>query len=221
MKFTVLLKGSHTIIQLKDSVLTSNYSSVFMKKVSVFWEFFNISEPTTILKVGGSDIIIEKGYYTFDSVKLLLERHGVKLTYFKETATCQLESTKNDITIEERLLTMLGFNRFNNPMILLKGRSLTGDSKVDLNNGLRYVNIYSNLVNKTFNINPLGRPSDVITSVTVPTDRPLLGSVAIYIDTESRIPISKGSFNELIFHVMDQNNKPIDIGEVLIEMYLE
>jgi hypothetical protein len=45
--------------------------------------------------------------------------------------------------------------------------------------------------------------------------------VAIYIDTESRIPISKGSFNELIFHVMDQNNKPIDIGEVLIEMYLE
>ena len=221
MKFTVLLKGSHTIIPLQDSVLTSNYSSVFMKKVSVFWEFFNISKPTTILKVGGSDIIIEKGYYTFDSVKLLLERHGVKLTYFKETATCQLESTKNDITIEERLLTMLGFNRFNNPMILLKGRSLTGDSKVDLNNGLRYVNIFSNLVNKTFNINPSGRPSDVITSVTVPTDRPLLGSVVIYIDTESRIPISKGSFNELIFHVMDQNNKPIDIGEVLIEMYLE
>ena len=225
MKFTVLLKGPHTIIPLQNSVLTSNYNSVFMKKVSVFWEFFNISKPTTIIRVktdaGDSDVIIEKGYYTFDSVKLLLERHGVKLTYFRETATCQLESTKNDITIEERLLTMLGFNRFNNPMILLKGRSLTGDSKVDLNNGLRYVNIYSNLVNKTFNINPLGTPSDVITSVTVPTDRPLLGSVVIYIDTESRIPISKGSFNELIFHVMDQNNKPIDIGEVLLEMYLE
>jgi hypothetical protein len=140
MKFTILLKGSHTIVPLQDSVLTSNYSSVFVKRVSVFWEYFNIREPTTIIRVktdaGDSDVIIPKGYYTFDSIKLLLERHSVSLTYFKETATCQIESTKSDITIEERLLTMLGFNRFNNPMILLKGRSLVGDSKVNLNNSL-------------------------------------------------------------------------------------
>ena len=225
MKFTVSLKGSHTVIPLQDSVLTSNYSSVFVKRVSVFWEYFNIREPTTIIRVktnaGDSDVIISKGYYTFDSIKLLLERHNVSLTYFKETATCQIESTKSDITIEERLLTMLGFNRFSNPMILLKGRSLVGDSKVNLNNGLRYVNIHFNLANKSFNINPWGKPSDVITSVTVPTDRSLLGSVASYIDTESKTSIVKGSCNELVFNVRDQDGKPIDIGEVLIEMYLE
>ena len=225
MKFTVLLKGSHTVIPLQDSVLTSNYSSVFVKRVSVFWEYFNIREPTTIIRVktdaGDSDVIIPKGYYTFDSIKLLLERHSVSLTYFKETATCQIESTKSDITIEVRLLTMLGFNRFSNPMILLKGRSLVGDSKVNLNNSLRYVNIHFNLANKSFNINPGGRPSDVITSVTVPTDRSLLGSVASYIDTESKTSIVKGSCNELVFNVRDQDGKPIDIGDVLIEMYLE
>jgi hypothetical protein len=225
MKFTVSLKGSHTVIPLQDSVLTSNYSSVLVKRVSVFWEYFNIREPTTIIRVktnaGDSDVIIPKGYYTFDSIKLLLERHSVSLTYFKETATCQIESTKSDITIEERLLTMLGFNRFSNPMILLKGRSLVGDSKVNLNNGLRYVNIHFNLANKSFNINPGGRPSDVITSVTVPTDRSLLGSVASYIDTESKTSIVKGSCSELVFNVRDQDGKPIDIGEVLIEMYLE
>jgi hypothetical protein len=116
---------------------------------------------------------------------------------------------------------MLGFNRFSNPMILLKGRSLVGDSKVSLNNGLRYVNIHFNLANKSFNINPKGRPSDVITSVTVPTDRSLLGSVASYIDTESKTSIVKGSCSELVFNVRDQDGKPIDIGEVLIEMYLE
>ena len=225
MKFTVLLKGSHTVIPLQDSVLTSNYSSVFVKRVSVFWEYFNIREPTTIIRVktnaGDSDVIIPKGYYTFDSIKLLLERHSVSLTYFKETATCQIESAKSDIAIEERLLTMLGFNRFSNPMILLKGRSLVGDSKVNLNNSLRYVNIHFNLANKSFNINPGGRPSDVITSVTVPTDRSLLGSVASYIDTESKTSIVKGSCNELVFNVRDQDGKLIDIGEVLIEMYLE
>jgi hypothetical protein len=141
---------------------------------------------------GESDVIIEKGYYTFESIKEVLQRHSVKLTYFKETASCQIEATKHDITIEERLLTMLGFSRFSNPMILLKGRSLTGDSKVDFNNGLRYVNIHCNLASKSYNVNPWGKPSDVITSVTVPTDRPLLGSVASYIDVESRASIVKG-----------------------------
>jgi hypothetical protein len=106
-------------------------------------------------------------------------------------------------------------------MILLKGRSLTGDSKVDFNNGLRFVNIHCNLASKSYNVNPWGKPSDVITSVTVPTDRPLLGSVVSYIDVESRTSIIKGTCSELVFHMTDQDGKPIDIGEVLIEMYLE
>ena len=116
---------------------------------------------------------------------------------------------------------MLGLIKFTKPMILLKGRSLTGNSKVDINNGLRFVNIHCNLASKSYNVNPWGKPSDVITSVTVPTDRLLLGSVVSYIDVESRTSIVKGSCSELIFHVKDQDGKPINIGEVLIEMYLE
>ena len=225
MKFTVLIKGTHTIIPLQNSVLTSNYNSVFVKRVSVFWEYFNITKQTTLITVktsdGESDVNIERGYYTFDNIKAVLERSGVMLTYSRETAKCQVETTKHDITIEKQLLNMLGFNRFPNTMILLKGRSLTGDSKVDFNNNLRYVNIHCNLENKSYNVNPWGKPSDVITSVTVPTDRPLLGSVAGYIDVESRTSIIKGTCSELVFHMTDQDGKPIDIGEVLIEMYLE
>jgi hypothetical protein len=53
MKFTVLLRGSHTVIPLHNSVLSSNYSSVFVKRVSVFWEHFNISKQTVIMSVDG------------------------------------------------------------------------------------------------------------------------------------------------------------------------
>jgi hypothetical protein len=225
MKFTVILKGSHTVVPLQNSVLTSNYNSVFVKRVSVFWEYFNITKQTTLITVktsdGESDVNIERGYHTFDNIKAVLERSGVMLAYFRETAKCQVETTKHDITIEKQLLNMLGFNRFPNTMILLKGRSLAGDSKVDFNNGLRFVNIHCNLASKSYNINHWGKPSDVITSVTVPTDRPLLGSVASYIDVESRTSVGKGTCSELIFHVSNQDGKPIDIGEVLIEMYLE
>jgi hypothetical protein len=175
MKLTVLLRGSHTVVPLQNSVLRSNYNSVFVKKVSVFWEYFDIEEQTTLITVktsdGESDVNIDRGYHTFSDIKTNLERHGLTLTYFKETAKCQIETTKHDITIEKHLLSMLGFNRFSNPMILLKGRSLTGDSKVDFNNGLRFVNIHCNLASKSYNINHWGKPSNVITSVTVPTDR--------------------------------------------------
>jgi hypothetical protein len=150
-----------------------------------------------------------------------LERHGVILTYFKETATCQIEATKHDVTLSKKLQEMLGLRKFTKPMILLKGRSLTGISKVDFNNGLRFVNIHCNLASKSYNVNPWGKPSDVITSVTVPTDRSLFGSVVSYIDVESRTSIVKGTCSELVFHMTDQDGKSIDIGEILIEMYLE
>ena len=61
----------------------------------------------------------------------------------------------------------------------------------------------------------------MLTCVTVTTDRPLLGSVVSYIDVESRTSVVKGTCSELEFHVTDQDGKPIDIGEILIEMYLE
>jgi hypothetical protein len=35
MKFTILVKGPHTIVPLQNSVLTSKYRSVFVKKVAV------------------------------------------------------------------------------------------------------------------------------------------------------------------------------------------
>jgi hypothetical protein len=192
-----------------------------VKRVSVFWEYFNITRQTTLITTKTDDVTIDKGYYTFNDIKVKLERSGVILTYFKETATCLIESKNHDVTLSKKLQEMLGLRRFTKPMILLKGRSLTGDSKVDFNNDLRFVNIHCNLASKSYNVNPWGKPSDVITSVTVPTDRPLLGSVVSYIDVESRTSIIKGTCSELVFHMTDQDGKPIDIGEVLIEMYLE
>jgi hypothetical protein len=55
MKFTVLVRGSHTIVPLQNSVLTSNYNSIFVKKITVFLEFFNIRKQTTIMVVKTDD----------------------------------------------------------------------------------------------------------------------------------------------------------------------
>ena len=125
------------------------------------------------------------------------------------------------VTIKRKLLNMLGLKRFGDQLVLAKGASAGGESRVDFNDDLRFINIHCNLASKSYNVDHRGKPSDVITSVTVQTDRSLLGSVASYIDVESRTSIVKGTCSELVFRVTEQDGKQIDIGEVLIEMYLE
>jgi hypothetical protein len=154
-------------------------------------------------------------------MKVKLESSGVILTYYHQNARIWIESKTHRVTVKRVLLEMLGLKRFGEQLVLPKGASAGGESKVDFNNGLRFVNIHCNLASKSYNVNHLGKPSDVITSVTVPKDRSLFGSTATYIDIESRTSIVKGSCSKLIFHTTDQDGKPIDIGEVLIEMYLE
>ena len=154
-------------------------------------------------------------------MKEKLERSGVTLTYYHQNARTWIETSKHKVTIKRKLLEMLGLRRFGDQLVLVKGASTGGESRVDFNDGLRFINIHCNLASKSYNVNHWGKPSDVITSVTVPTDRSLFGSVAGYIDVESRTSIVKGTCSELIFHVTDQDGKSIDMGEVLIEMYLE
>ena len=224
MKFTVLLRGSHTVIPLQNSVLTSNYNSVFVKRVSVFWEYFNIKEQTTLMTVKTDDglvnVDVAVGYYTLNDMKEKLGKSGVILTYLRPNARTWIETSKHKVTIKRKLLEMLGLRRFGDQLVLVKGASTGGESRVDFNDGLKFVNIHCNLVSKSYNVNHLGKPSDII-SVTVPTDRSLFGSVVSYIDVESRTSIVKGTCSELVFHMTDQDGKSIDIGEVLIEIYLE
>ena len=97
MKFTVFVKGSHTIVPLQNSVLTSNYNSVFVKKVAVFWEYFNIKERTTLMTVktdyGPVEVAVYPGYYTFNDMKEKLERSGVTLTYNHQNASTWIETS--------------------------------------------------------------------------------------------------------------------------------
>ena len=208
MKFTVFVKGSHTIVPLQNSVLTSNYNSIFVKRVAVFWEYFNIRERTTLMTVktddGPVEVAVYPGYYTFNDMKEKLGKSGVTLTYHHQNARTWIETLKHKVTIKRKLLEMLGLRRFGDQLVLVKGASTDGESRVDFNDGLKFVNIHCNLANKSYKLQAtLGKPSDVITSVTVPTDRSLFGSVVSYIDVESRTSIVKGTYSELVFHMTD------------------
>ena len=61
-----------------------------MKRVAVFWEYFNIRERTTLMTVktddGPVEVAVYPGYYTFNDMKEKLGKSGVTLTYHHQNA---------------------------------------------------------------------------------------------------------------------------------------
>jgi hypothetical protein len=92
--------------------------------------------------------------------------------------------------------------------------------RLNINLGLEYINISCNLINESSNVHTEGVSSDVVTSLAVTTTQSLFGSVTEYSDIESKVSVNKGSFNQLKFHVTDQDGKPVEIGKILLELYI-
>ena len=61
---------------------------------------------------------------------------------------------------------------------------------------------------------PHGKQSSVISILPITTDVSLKGSVVHYMDIESRVPISKGIFNAIMFNVHTNNDSKF-VGNVL------
>lgn len=76
-----------------------------------------------------------------------------------------------------------------------------------------------NIVDRSRVIDPHGKQSSVITTLPVTTDGSLKGTVEHYKDIESRVPVSKGSFNAIKFNVRANNNSKF-VGSVLLDLYI-
>ena len=91
---------------------------------------------------------------------------------------------------------------------------------VDLNHGLRSVRVSCNAVDVTKNIDQNGKYSDVLATLSIPTDRSLKGTTSHYNNINSKVDINKGSYNYLRFNVSTNMGDNIKIGDVLLEIYI-
>ena len=89
---------------------------------------------------------------------------------------------------------------------------------VDVNRGLRSLDVKCNIVDKSKNINDKGLYSDVIASLPIPTDRTLKGTLTHYSDINSKVSINRGTYNFLEFET--SSNVERYAGDVLLELYI-
>ena len=90
---------------------------------------------------------------------------------------------------------------------------------VDINHGLRRVDIQCDIIDKCSNININGQPSNILTSIPIPTDKTLKGSLCYYNNINTSVKISRGTYNSIGFKVFGNNEQYA--CDVLLELHIK
>ena len=214
MRLSVMVENGKKELFLKRSLVITEPSEIILKSATVYWDFNNIdNDLEDFITVDGSRVEFEHGYWTFDDLDSKLEEEGITLVKERVTGKCVV--TVDDATYFKALGSLLGLDSYTN---MDAGTSLTSHNKVDINRGFKSLDIKCNIVDKQKNIDSDGGYSEVISSLPIPTDRTLKGSLSHYNDINSKVKINKGTYNFLEFKAMSNIDRYA--GNVLLEMYI-
>ena len=214
MRLTVMVKVGKKELFLKVPLVVSQPSEILLKSATVYWNYNNIdNDVEDFVTVDKERLEFKHGYWSFDDIKEELEKKGVSITRERVTGKCIV--SVNNLTYFKTLGVLLGLEDSSN---LKAGTTLTSPNMVDINRGLRSLDISCNIVDRSKNIDHKGEYSNVIASVPIPTDKTLKGSLSHYSDINSKVSINKGTYNFLEFKV--SSNIERYVGDVLLELYI-
>ncbi|CAB4026873.1 Hypothetical predicted protein, partial [Paramuricea clavata] len=179
-KITVYFENGETTIKLLNP--------------AVFWTYQNIrKEYNDYFSIGGKKVVLDEGYWTFKNLRKELESHGLSVEEFPD-GRIKIEFTKGIKSLKLwKLNGLLGYTTFST--------THQSDRSVDIHEGLRYVTVGCNLANRSRNIDPMGFPSNIITSLPIAGTKPLFGTTTKYNDIESEVGADAGIYNEFHFDV--------------------
>ena len=198
---------------LKTPLVITEPSEIVLKSATVYWNYDNITDTEDFVTVDGTRLEFEHGYWSFDDIKLELEKKGVSIARQRVTGKCIV--SVDDLTYFKAVGVLLGLKNFYN---MDAGATMTSPNTVYINRGLRSLDISCNIVDKSNNIDNKGEYSDVIASIPIPTDKTLKGSLSHYSDINSKVKINRGIYSSLEFKV--SSNIQRYVGDILLELYI-
>ena len=212
-----MVKGGKKELFLKTPLVINEPSEILLKSATVYWNYNNIDNNVeNFIVIDKERHTFEHGYWSFDNIKDKLEKEGVHIAKERTTGKCTIRL--NGLTYFKTLGVLLGLEDFSN---LKAGTTSTSPNMVDINRGLRSLDVSCNVVDKSKNINQNGNYSDVMASIPIPTDKSLKGTLSHYNDINSKVTINKGSYNFLEFNL--RSNVAGDersVGDAFLELYI-
>ena len=216
MKLSVLTKDGEGILYLRDSLVITEPSEIILDSASVYWNYNNINVNNDFITVNGVKTTLDHGYWNFNNLKQELSDSGVSITEKPPTGKCKVLGT-GATTNFKNLGLLLGLHK--NTELSPSPTVIVSPNMVDINHGLRRVDIQCDIIDKFSNININGQPSDILTSIPIPTDKTLKGSLSYYNNINTSVRISRGTYNSIGFKVFG-NNKQYAC-DVLLELHIK
>ena len=222
MKLSVLTKDGEGTLYLRDSLVITEPSEIILDSATMYWNYNNINVNNDFITVNGTKVTFEHGYWNFDNLKQKLSVSDVNIVEKTPTGKCKI--TADNTTNFENLGMLLGLQKNTEltPSVTLNSPSpavIVSPNMVDINHGLRRVNIQCDIIDKFSNININGQPSDILTNIPIPTDKTLKGSLSYYNNINTSVRISRGTYNSVGFKVFGNNNQYA--CDVLLELHIK
>ena len=212
-KITVFIKNNKKDLYLDVSVNKLDKSIMMLNNAAIYWKYKNvIAGDNDYVMYGAKKITFEEGYWTFNMMKEKLEKENVKLEANKHNDTCKIRSNGENLNLKN-FAPLLGFpvNK-----ILSDGSWVTSPKVVDVNRGLRFVNINCSIVDTLSNFNTDGKRSQTIVSIPIPSDQSLNSTVTFFKNIGGKVKINE-CFNRLIFDVNTNIENKVDM-DLLLEI---
>ena len=195
-KLTVFIGNDKKELYLDACIYKPNESIMTLKNAAIYWNYRNITaDDNDHIMNGSSKILFEEGYWTFEMIKQRLAEDKIKLQANRLNNTCKIYLETSNLNLK-KFAGMLGFAENE---VISSGTWKTSPNVVDVNRGLRYININCDLVDTFQNSNTNGGRSCALATLSIPTDQLLNSTVSHYKDIGSQDVITNGCFNRLYF----------------------
>ena len=232
MKLSVLTKSGEGTLYLRDSLVITEPSEIILNSATMYWNYNNINTSNDFITANGVKTTLEHGYWNFNNLKQKLSDSSVDIVEKTPTGKCKV--TVDNTTNFKNLGLLLGLQKNTEltPTTLSRSSSttsqnsvsspspavITSPNMVDINYGLRRVDIQCDIIDKCSNININGQPSNILTSIPIPTDKTLKGSLCYYNGINTSVRISRGTYNSIGFKVFGNNEQYV--CDVLLELHI-
>ena len=166
------------------------------------WRFQNVTRDEYVVKTkddGTQTIVLfQPGYWSFSKIQERLADEDVTLTRLTHNNSCRIFCQEESLD-----LGLIGELLGCGPNKKVTKNTFVDSSTVNINLGVRSVNISCSLVNSTRNWNRYQKGSEVIATFPISTQVPLNGSIENFSTQEWCAPTRKGEFSFLKFDVED------------------
>ena len=215
-KIIVFVENNRMELLLDTCIIKPQGAVMTLKNAAIYWDYKNvITGENDYIMHGTTKITFEEGYWTFDMIWERLKKQAIKLEDNEFNETCKIYSETQNLNLKN-FGQLLGFPENE---IISSRTWKTSPNVVDVNKGLRYVNINCNVTDTFGNIDTNGHRSYTLASLPISSDQLLNSTVTKFKGINSSVAIINGQLNRLLFDVDTNINDKFDMS-LLLELYI-